>query len=482
MIYMDEQIILRVLSNEFNTQWENGKVSGNRLQPFRRRDFYPLVEQIKNPKVTSIIGPRRVGKTTLLFQLISHLIDEGVGPKRILYASLDNAYLKNAADEVIGDILGVYSKFVLKEDLRKLKDQVYVFFDEVQYVDEWQKKIKSWYDYRYKIKFIVSGSSSAMIQKGATHLVGRIHERLVLPLKFSDMLDCNNKDREYFPLSKQIRDSFALSVEKRNEKHFCKTIEDISYELAKRENEMERILQGYMIKGGYPELLGNNDYDACASELKDTILSKSILDIVERHGIRDISLLRYIIALIASKSGSILTQNGIAQDLGVQRPTVVSHLEYLENAFLVSRSSFYSKRLPTRERKEKKYYMNDVGMRNSMVGMMNDMLLKSPEIGHVAETLAFDHTRRLKFFISGHQNVDVFYWRSDYGEIDMILDPGPIPIEVKYQSKVDDSDSKTMKDFMSKHKSPFGIVVTRNELDLSDNILRIPLRVYLLMC
>jgi predicted AAA+ superfamily ATPase len=123
-------------------------------------------------------------------------------------------------------------------------------------------------------------------------------------------------------------------------------------------------------------------------------------------------------------------------------------------------------------------------MRNSVVGMMNESLLKdSTELGIVAETLVFDHTKRLKFFLSERQTADIFYW-SNSGEIDIVLDYAgvSIPIEVKFRGKIDDSHSKTMLDFMKKYKSPFGIMVTKNHLELKNGIIYLPLRIYLLMC
>ena len=131
MLYMDEQTILRILANEYNQHWETGEVSRNRLASFRRRDFFALHDQVASNKVTSIVGPRRVGKTTIMFQLIDHLIKSGVGKNRVVYVSMDNAYLQTAADEVMNDVLQVYAKFVLKEDYRNLKSRIYVLLDEI---------------------------------------------------------------------------------------------------------------------------------------------------------------------------------------------------------------------------------------------------------------------------------------------------------------------------------------------------------------
>ncbi|MBI4171070.1 MAG: ATP-binding protein [Candidatus Aenigmarchaeota archaeon] len=483
---MDEQEILRVLTNEFNLHWESGETPKSRVKDFRRRDFFALLDQLKSEKITSIIGPRRVGKTTIMFQLIDHLIKEiGVNPKRILYVSMDNDYLIKNSEEPLKDIIEVYLKYVLKESPSKLQDKIYVFLDEIQYLSDWQKKMKSWFDYKYSIKFVVSGSSSMLIQKGATYLVGRMHERVILPLEFVDMLNYHSKDREYNEIAMNLRNSLRLAISKKNPDILWKAINDVSYDLVKKEHEIGLTLQNFMIKGGYPELLGIEDYSACSSELKDTILSKSILDIVERYKLRNIGVLRYLFTIIAAKSGGKVTYTGISQNLGVERPTIISHLDYLEDAFLISKSNFYSKSVVKRARKEKKYYVSDTGMRNSIVGMMNESLLKdSAELGIVAETLVFDHTKRLRFFLSERQTAETFYWSDNGNEIDIILDYGgiSIPIEVKFRDRIDPTHSKAMFDFMKKYKSPFGIMVTKNHLELKDKILYIPLRLYLMMC
>lgn len=486
MIYMNEQEILRILTNEFNTHWESGTVTESRTKDFKRRDFYALIDQLESEKITSIIGPRRVGKTTIMFQLIEHLIKEKkVDPKRILYVSMDNVYIERDSEEPLRDIIDTYTKYVLKEISGKLKSKIYVMLDEIQYLEDWQKKLKTWHDYKYLIKFVVSGSSSVLIKKGSSHLVGRMLERIILPLKFVDILNYSNKSRDYNEISLCLRNAMKESFAKKNVRHIWDAIKELSYEITKREKEMEIALQAFMIKGGYPELLDKNDYSTCSAELKDTILSKSILDIVECYSLRNIQVLRYLLATIALHSGGKLSHAGISSDLGVERPTVISDLEYLEDAFLISKSSFYSKRLAAGARKGKKYYISDAGMRNSIAGMMNENLLKDQtELGFVAETMVFDHTKRMKFFLSERQTADTFYWSDNDEEIDIVLDYGgmAIPIEVKFRNKIDPSHTKTMLKFMRKYKSPFGIMVTKNHLELKDNILYIPLRLYLAIC
>lgn len=481
---MQEIEVLRILKGAFNTFWNNGNLPKNLVKSFRRRDFYALIDELETDKITTIIGPRRVGKTTIMFQLIDYLLKEKkVDPKRILYISLDNAYLERVTDEIIKDAVETYVKNIVKEPINKLTERVYVFLDEIQYVKNWPRKLKTWYDYKYKIKFILSGSSSTFIRKGSSPLVGRMTERVILPMKFVDVLNYYG-NRKYNTIAIELRKSFKESLDSGDMKKFWKKLEAVQKEFVGNEDEIKIILEKYMIKGGYPELLEQDDYSSCVNELKDSILSKSILDIVERHGLRNIHVLRDMLSIIALKSGSRITYSSISENLGIERPTLINHLNYLEDAFIISKSVYYTKSRMKRARKEKKYYVSDVGIRNSIVGMLNEMLLQIPnELGIVVETIVFDHVRRLKFYLSGYESIDLFFWQQKKKEVDIIIDykKTSIPIEVKYR-EVSEKDTHNLKEFIEEENPVLGIIVNPDRLKREKNIFYIPLWMFLLMC
>jgi predicted AAA+ superfamily ATPase len=102
----------------------------------------------------------------------------------------------------------------------------------------------------------------------------------------------------------------------------------------------------------------------------------------------------------------------------------------------------------------------------------------------VVEAVVADHSKRLKFDVEPASEIQLFYWKNKGYETDIIIEilQKPIPIEVKYRDKIDKRDLKGLLEFSKKHKSPFQIAITREKLDLNENIIFIPLWLFLLMC
>lgn len=101
---------------------------------------------------------RRVGKTTILYQIIDHLIDEGIQPRNILYATFDNPILKLVNVE---NVLSIY------KTMYPIRGTRYILFDEVQYTENWELWMKVIYDSRKDIRLIATGSASLVLEKGS---------------------------------------------------------------------------------------------------------------------------------------------------------------------------------------------------------------------------------------------------------------------------------------------------------------------------
>jgi len=166
----------------FNRWWEEGKVEEMYLKPFKRDLFYSLVKFLNTRQIILLYGIRRVGKTTILYQLIDYLLKNGVNKKNILYFSFDEANV--SLDEVLKN----YSELVLGKDILKEK-KIYLFLDEIQKLNNFQNQLKVYYDLYPNIKFIVSGSASLSIYKGVKEsLAGRVYEFVLPLLSFSEYL------------------------------------------------------------------------------------------------------------------------------------------------------------------------------------------------------------------------------------------------------------------------------------------------------
>ena len=184
-----EQKIIKILYDQ-NEWWSTQTVPDILSKPFRRGDFHVLKDKIFEKEILAIVGPRQIGKTTILYQLIEHLIKfKKVNPKRILYLSFDYPYLATITDTPINDIFEIYPTQILHESVKKLENPIYIFLDEICKLTNWSQLLKGWYDLKYPIKFVVSDSSSSDVLKGSSEsLVGRINPYIMLSMKFIDVI------------------------------------------------------------------------------------------------------------------------------------------------------------------------------------------------------------------------------------------------------------------------------------------------------
>src|SRR3989344_3121038 len=184
--------------------------------PINRDIFNKLSNNIKNRQIITISGLRRTGKTVLIKQLINLLIKEKVSRTNILYFSFDEEQPK------IEDIINEFEKVT---NIDKNKTKVYIFFDEIQKLEDWQNQIKYYYD-NFNIKFFVSGSSSLFIKKNAKEsLAGRSFDFYIPPLSFKEFLTFRKKEeliKKSKLFSQEIKREFSLYMKRQ----FIETINE----------------------------------------------------------------------------------------------------------------------------------------------------------------------------------------------------------------------------------------------------------------
>jgi len=174
-----------------NPWWETGRLDTYN-QSFRRREYFkllfPLVKQSKPKRALILMGPRRVGKTVLLHQSIQELIDQGTDPKNICYLQIDAPILSGLhLEELVNLYLAVFKK--------SKEDKLYIIFDEIQYLKDWEVHLKSLVDVYHNFKFIVSGSAAAALKlKSRESGAGRFTEFVLPPLSFYEYLLLTDSD------------------------------------------------------------------------------------------------------------------------------------------------------------------------------------------------------------------------------------------------------------------------------------------------
>jgi len=481
---VDSDQVLRLLSDA-NPWWETGKVPQELSQPYRRRDFYVLRDELKTRPITALGGPRQVGKTTLLYQLIEHLLGSGVDPRRVLFVSFDLPGLAGLTSAPLNDCLSIYADRVVETPLRKLKDTAYVFMDEITRIETWHRDLKGWFDLRYPLKFFLSSSSLAQLRSGsAASLAGRINSHLLLTWKFVDVLMKRGRADEWNNLGLRLRDTLRSAVEASDPRQILNRFGARDLASSTVRSELRSAADRYMLTDGFPELLDSGNLSWCSRRLTEYLQLTLANDLYRFYQIRATRAFEDLLGLIARESGQLLSYRSLAETLGTQERTVIEHLDYLERTYLVSQAQFFSESRAKRIRRQRKIYLTNPGLRNCILGTVSRRTLSDPgPLGPLVEGIVHDHAKRLVFCLEPGPDPEAFYWRDRQNrEVDIVvrISGKPLPIEVKYRTDPS-RDLDGLKSFLEQVPSaPFGLVVTRDTLELRDNIIFVPLTRFLL--
>lgn len=471
---MEDAEILKILYMQ-NPWWE-GKAA--QAPEKKRGEFHLLKKTLEEKQITAILGPRRVGKSVLMQQLINDLLETGVPPKRILFAQLDEPRLEGEKGLLITRILEAYYSSILGKSPIDQVDKVFVFLDEVQNVGKWAESLKGYYDRNYNIKFTVSGSSSAGITRGSSEsLAGRVNLQLILTLKFADYLMFKGITAPHF--QQQIKSA----LDDDNPELLWASLKKSSIDLAPSQQKIETLLGEYMVKGGYIELLDKDNYSRNLQYLKDLLQLVIYKDLVKVFGIRNPKNMEDLLLFLANHSGELFSEASTASKLGMKNQTISEYIGYLENIYLVSASRIYAANRSKQIRNPRKIYISDSGLRNALNGTYSPKALTDgKDAGLMAETVVHSHLLHLAFYLDSY-NAKCYYSKNG-NEVDNILQYSKkaVPIEVKYQNSINSEDALGCAKFMKENKSPFGIIITKNRLDFRGNIFYIPLWHFLLIC
>ncbi len=336
--------------------------------------FYKLVKEREVRRAVVLMGPRRVGKTVMIYHSIQQLLEEGVEPKRICYISID-------APVYIG--IGLEQLLLLYKEAAGLDslEGCYVFFDEIQYLKFWEVHLKKLVDDFRDVKFIASGSAAAALKmKSQESGAGRFTNYMLPPLSFYEFLHLRGIDGE--------KQSFE---------------------------ELNKEFIDYINFGGFPEAVFSKEIQADMSRyIRSDIIDKVLLrDLPSLYGIHDVQELNRLFTMLAYNTGNEVSLDGLSQGSGVAKNTIKKYLGYLEAAFLITvlhRVDQSGKRF--KRANFFKVYLTNPSMRSALFEpVTND----SPEIGHLVETAIitqYAHSSLLKD--------NLFYGRWRAGEVDLI--------------------------------------------------------------
>ena len=418
---MEEQDILKDMAL-FNPWW-----SGPSPEPekglIQREVFDKLLDALDYNRVLALVGPRRVGKTTAMKQLIWHLLDT-VEPVRILYFSMDAV---KREDRIIRQIYDQYYRNILKQ-VPGEGDKVYIFLDEVQKIKDWGDEVKSLHDMGYPVKFIVTGSSAMNIMRGSGEsLVGRIDILRVFPFSFREFL-------KYVGIETHGLLAFDLNYPADADK-------------------IKLLFDKYAQTGGYPELYPMASQERIRDYIRTVLDLTFYRDIINLFEVKRPDVLEGMFYSFIRESGNVINYHTLTNNLNTKYETVKTYIEYLASSFFISRSYLYSKSTLKSFRKNPKIYAGDNAF----------FYLISAKEGLMMETAVYNHLKHLGF--------EMFYWQNKAKlEVDILLQTssGLLPVEVKYGKKVSKSDLKGLLTCMNELGSCVGIIVTSEKMGLEN--------------
>lgn len=318
---------------------------GNAIECGFERPFYTnkIINYLGSRVVKVLTGQRRVGKSYILRQMAMKLLRQGVNGNNILFINRELAAF---------DFITTHKELVELVDLYrselKPKGRIYLFIDEVQDIEGWERIVNSYsQDYTEEYEVFITGSNSKMFSgELSTLLSGRYVEFAIFPLSYNEYIE----------------------------------IQDLP-------NNRQSYLQ-YMQDGGYPELInfsGDEVKHNYISALRDTVLLK---DIVRRYTIKDVRLLEDLFSYLVNNASNMLSISNITNFMKskgrkTSYETIAAYIGYIEEVYLAHRALRYNIKGKETIAGTYKYYMNDLSFKNYLYGGLGY------GIGYMLENLVY---------------------------------------------------------------------------------------------
>lgn len=320
-----------------------------------------ILENLRPNKVLVLLGPRRVGKTSLIKKLLENLSQE-----KVLHL--------NGEDTAVADFLG---QRTIENYKRLLAGITLLIIDEAQKIQEIGAILKLMVDEIPGIKIIISGSSQ---------------------------FDLSNKVGEPLTGRKITFQLFPLA--------------QTEYQMQENLIQTKANLEDRLIFGSYPELL---DYPAKQDKvnyLNELVQSYLLKDILAIEGIRNASKMLDLLRLIAFQVGSEVSHDELGKQLGMSKNTVEKYLDLLNKVFVIFKLQGFSRNLRGEIVKSSKWYFYDNGIRNTLLANFSPLSLRQ-DVGVLWENYCL--YERVKFQSISQMPVNNYFWRTyQQQEIDWI--------------------------------------------------------------
>lgn len=314
-----------------------------------------------------IIGVRRSGKSVLMTQIIDELLERGIEDNHIVYINFEDYEYIDLTDP---KKFNAYVKSKIKDGKK-----YYLFFDEIQNVDDFERVVNS-FRATLNVSIFITGSNSRLLSgELATHLSGRYISIKMMPFTF----------KEYLQLKKEKNEVI----------------------------DVDKAFMEYVEWGCMPQIFNTNSVEERKLYLRDLYNSVILKDIVERNSIKDINLLNRVVQFLMENIGGIISSNSVTNYLKNEKiqttpDTILNYIEYITNSLIINKVNRYDIRGKSVMATLEKYYLTDLGLLQ---------LKKTPiekKVGGRLENIVYN-----ELIARGY---DVFIGKTDKGEIDFIVD------------------------------------------------------------
>jgi hypothetical protein len=378
-----------------------------------------LEAHLREPEITILIGPRQAGKTTLLRELGAGLEKN---TKTCLFFNLD----------IDSDAVFFTTQQRLVDHLAALTgvQPAYVFIDEVQRIENAGLFLKGLYDRQLPYKFVVTGSGSLELKEHiAESLVGRKRNFFLAPVSPLEWVQYATDYRYGTRIGAVLQSDEALE---------------------------ERLLNTYLTFGGYPKVVTTT-----TAPQKNNVLQEIYQGYIERD-IRQLLLLEKsrsfvtLLQLLANRSGQLVNYNDLSKLTGLSVPTLKNYLWYSEKTFVTAAVTPFFQNKEKEVVKAPVYYFWDLGLRNFLRGIYDDV----SDYGNRFQTFVF----RLLTDYFRSSVASLHYWRTqNQAEIDFVVNLGHavLPVEVKAGKLDRPALSRSFQSFLAKYNPPEAWIINR---------------------
>ena len=343
----------------------------NELTGEKRSIIENIEKTLSIPHIKDIIGIRRSGKTTTLYQIINLQIKKKIYPKNIVFLNFDDPDIQlTSFDDLI-------------KTIEKINPDIsHIFLDEIQQKKNWEPWLRTLYDTKKYQQIYISGSSASLLTQDVGRVLSGRHVTFVIyPFSFKEYLK--------FIGWKNFSDNY----------------------LEYNKNKLLHYMKLYIEGGGFPEIINKNEYQRkiILTNVYNDILAR---DIASRYN-ASFEIAHKICYHLLSNNSKEFSFRSVANAANLSVETVEKYIEYLKESFILFTLNVFSYKTKVQFKKNKKIYSIDTGLRNAVSFKISE------DIGRLAENIVFTELKR--------RNMEFYYWKNNKVEVDFVIKEGLKP-------------------------------------------------------